>query len=435
MSTRTKKDGIGGGAPTTPENARYTTSFNFLRRQDISRDIDGFSNTIRLRTPGSLGASPLQSWIHDYDNEKAASGRGTPSVGSAFARVTYTPATTPTSTRAKSWQPPSYDLISTGAKQKNSPEASQESPIPTPYKRPRYRLQLSSNEKGPALISSPPKVNPDPASLSTPPGYKLSPSRVRESPRSQAVPLHIPFSSTADARPSSPNASPTGKRLKLTWSESDSPVNAWDSASLTRYWTQDLVRTAIMRIMSELNLDFYEDHYRLLDFDGSQKIVQKLWEEIRFVYTEFLRSHVYGLDILTLIAMNERALNGGPLANINALLADMICFFAAGKIGMERRAENMAEALISGDDILKTRWMTFLQYYMPEIYSIDRFTRAQYQLVYDFIEDIATFAKSYKNDLPDHIAEAEKSAPKDSWMSPTSFEVWIEETWDFEVKW
>ncbi len=46
--------------------------------------------------------------------------------------------------------------------------------------------------------------------------------------------------------------------------------------------------------------------------------------------------------------MNEKALNGGPLSNINAVLADMICFFAAGKIGMERRAEDMAKALFSG---------------------------------------------------------------------------------------
>jgi len=100
--------------------------------------------------------------------------------------------------------------------------------------------------------------------------------------------------------------------------------------------------------MSELNLDFYKDYYRFLDFDGSQQVVQKLWKEIGLVYTEFLRTHVYGLDILTLIAMNEKALNGGPLSNINAVLADMICFFAAGKIGMERRAEDMAKALMSG---------------------------------------------------------------------------------------
>jgi hypothetical protein len=116
---------------------------------------------------------------------------------------------------------------------------------------------------------------------------------------------------------------------------------------MTRCWTHDLVRTAIMRIMGELDLDFYEDNYRSLDFDGSQQVVQKLWNEIKLVYTEFVKGYVYGIDILTLIAMHEQALNGGPLANVNAVLADMICFFAAGKIGMERRAEDMAKALIS----------------------------------------------------------------------------------------
>jgi hypothetical protein len=100
--------------------------------------------------------------------------------------------------------------------------------------------------------------------------------------------------------------------------------------------------------MGELNLDFYEDNYRFFDFDGSPHVVEKLWQETMLVYTQFINSYVYGLDILTLIAMHENALSGGPLANINAVLADMICFFAAGKIGMEKRAEDMAQALISG---------------------------------------------------------------------------------------
>jgi hypothetical protein len=100
--------------------------------------------------------------------------------------------------------------------------------------------------------------------------------------------------------------------------------------------------------MSEIDLDFYEDNYRFLDFDGSEQIVHKLWEEIKLIYTEFIKSYVYEIDILTLIAMHEQAVNGGPLANINTLLADMICFFAAGKIGMEKRAEDMAKALVSG---------------------------------------------------------------------------------------
>jgi hypothetical protein len=100
--------------------------------------------------------------------------------------------------------------------------------------------------------------------------------------------------------------------------------------------------------MNEIDLDFYKDHYRYLDFDGSQQVVHKLWGEIQLIYTEFIKLYVYGIDILTLIGMHEQALNGGPLANVNAVLADMICFFAAGKIGTEKRAEDMAKALISG---------------------------------------------------------------------------------------
>jgi len=144
-----------------------------------------------------------------------------------------------------------------------------------------------------------------------------------------------------------PELSPT-PQVKLQDQTPSIPVNTWESAALTRYWTQDLVRTALMRIMGELNLDFYENNYRFLDFDGSQHVVEKLWQEIKLVYTAFINSHVYGLDILTLIAMLEQALSGGSLANPNAVLADMICFFAAGKIGMEKRAEDMAKALISG---------------------------------------------------------------------------------------
>jgi hypothetical protein len=84
---------------------------------------------------------------------------------------------------------------------------------------------------------------------------------------------------------------------------------------------------------------------------------------------------------------------------------------------------------------LETRWMTFLQYYMPEIYNIDRFTRAQYQQVCDFMKDIVKYAKSYKKASPEHITEAEKTAPKETWTAPTSLDEWIEETWDFVVKW
>jgi hypothetical protein len=61
------------------------------------------------------------------------------------------------------------------------------------------------------------------------------------------------------------------------------------------------------------------------------------------------------------------------------------------------------------------RWKTFLQYYMPEIYKIDRFTSSQYK--------------------PEHISEAEEAAPKETWKAPTSLEKWVDKSWDFEVRW
>jgi hypothetical protein len=149
------------------------------------------------------------------------------------------------------------------------------------------------------------------------------------------------------------NNSASGTPIQINWPAQPCPypINTWDSASLTRFWTHDLVRIAILRIMTEIHLDFYEDYYKFLEFDGSQQVVHKLWGEIKIIYTEFIKSYVFGIDVLTLIGMHEQALNGGPLADVNAVLADMICFFAAGKIGMEKRAEDMAEALISGGKI------------------------------------------------------------------------------------
>ena len=82
-----------------------------------------------------------------------------------------------------------------------------------------------------------------------------------------------------------------------------------------------------------------------------------------------------------------------------------------------------------------TRWKTFLKYYVPEIYKIDRFTSSQYKLVFDLIKDIAEFAKKCKEAAPEHILEAEKAAPKERWKAPTGLEKWIDKTWDFELRW
>jgi hypothetical protein len=102
--------------------------------------------------------------------------------------------------------------------------------------------------------------------------------------------------------------------------------------------------------MSEINMDFYEDNYRRFDFDGNPNVVHNIWEEIKLVHGDYIRSLVFGIDILTLI--DARARNCGPMADTKLMLADMICFFAAGKRGMESRAEAMARAIISGGKLI-----------------------------------------------------------------------------------
>jgi hypothetical protein len=85
-------------------------------------------------------------------------------------------------------------------------------------------------------------------------------------------------------------------------------------------------------------------------------------------------------------------------------------------------------------ELHKTRWMTFLLYFMPEIYVKDRFTSDQYKKVCDFIEEMQNFALAYKEVGADHILVAEAAAPKETWVSPMDFEEWRSETWDFEVR-
>jgi hypothetical protein len=394
MSNSSKKDGAGGGIPITSKNTGSATGFKGLKPRDSTRDIDDPEDKDLSQTPRLVGTSPLESWINGYDNQKAASGRGTPPIASAYRRLTAVPASPS--------KLPTYDLPTTGATEKISPKvapqvSSTSSPFTTgsglssssqstsplhnqpiyqppplrfgkPLGTPLYKPAPTSFLDAPSLLSSS-SPSPGPSASTTrlnpmppyaPPGKRQSPSSFIEPLRSQPASPHTPSTNTIDPGPklvessskpltpmNDPASSSTSQPklpVQLCWV----PVNTWDSKSLTRSWTHDLVRTAIMRIMSEIDFDFYEDNYRFLDFDGSEQIVHKLWEVIKLVYTEFIKSYVYGIDILTLIAMHDQAVNGGPLANINTVLADMICFFAAGKIGMEKRAEDMAKALILG---------------------------------------------------------------------------------------
>ncbi|KAH8768796.1 hypothetical protein BGZ57DRAFT_1006291 [Hyaloscypha finlandica] len=372
MSNWNMNYGTAGRTPTTPSKADSFTGFKGLRPRDTARDIDKFDNTNLSPTPGPTETSPLESWINEYDSGKAASGRGTPSVTSAYSRLTFVAAVAPpTSGTASPSKSPRYDLPVSARNQMISPKTSpQDIASPSSYKQPRYRPLLSRFKTPPGPASPNPSTNAgaDPSSNSA--SYISGGDNPRSPifagpPRSQPAPLLTAFTNAVDPGPTDSDmfldystgvfknsTSRPIPQLKFLSQPSSLPVNSWDSASLTRYWTQDLVRTAILRIMGELNLDFYEDNYRFFDFDGSPHVVEKLWQETMLVYTQFINSYVYGLDILTLIAMHENALSGGPLANINAVLADMICFFAAGKIGMEKRAEDMAQALISGGDII-----------------------------------------------------------------------------------
>jgi len=87
--------GTAGRTPTTPSKADSFTGFKGLRPRDTARDIDKFDNTNLSPTLGPTETSPLESWINEYDSGKAASGRGTPSVTSAYSRLTFVAAVAP----------------------------------------------------------------------------------------------------------------------------------------------------------------------------------------------------------------------------------------------------------------------------------------------------------------------------------------------------
>lgn len=71
----------------------------------------------------------------------------------------------------------------------------------------------------------------------------------------------------------------------------------------------------------------------------------KMWDAIDHAYTEYIRSRLMGLDLVTLILLKP---DNSLLWDIKTFVADMICFFAAGKLGLERQAEDMAWACLNG---------------------------------------------------------------------------------------
>jgi hypothetical protein len=288
MSNWNKQYGTAGRTPPPPRNADSFTGFKDLTPRDAARDIDKFDNTNLSPTPGPTETSPLESWINEYDSGKAASGRGTPSITSAYSRLTFVAAVIPpTSGTASPSKSPGYDLPVSVTNQMISPKASlQDIASPFLYKQPRYR-PLLPRFKTPSGPTSPnPSTNAGAVPSSNSASYISDRDNLKSliftgPPRSQPAPLLTAFTNAVDPGPTNSDAfldystrefeNPTSRpisQLKFPSQPPSLPVNSWDSASLTLYWTQDLVRTATLRIMGELNLDFYEDNYRFFDFDG-----------------------------------------------------------------------------------------------------------------------------------------------------------------------
>ena len=308
MSEIIKKYEVGGSSS---GNTGKATGFIGRRPRNSSRDTDDTDDTDLPPISEDTEPSPLESWIEEYDYQKAATCRRTPPIASAYGRLTYTPATVE---------------VPAPASARSGSNASSNSWIRSVCQVPAYQLQdshISSNFTPPTSstptfftsTSTPTLSLPNPY---MPPGYRRLPSSFA---RPQLSP-QIRISSTL--------VEPV-------------PTSSWDSKSLTRDWTPDQVLTAIKRIFSEIDLDWYAQNYMKLDFDGSKQVVWVLWEEIKLVYIQFISSHTTWLDIMTLMTMSK-----GSLESAKEMLANMICFFGAGKVGMEKRAENMARALISG---------------------------------------------------------------------------------------
>lgn len=74
---------------------------------------------------------------------------------------------------------------------------------------------------------------------------------------------------------------------------------------------------------------------------------------------------------------------------------------------------------------LKTRWIKFLQYYIPLISSLkDCFTKKEHEEIAQFVNEIDGFAKEFKEVGPALIQSAEEAAPKATWKAPILFDTW-----------
>lgn len=89
MSDRIKKDGVGGSAS---RNTGTATGFIGGRPRNSSRDTDDTDDTDVPPISEDIEPSSLESWIEGNDYQKAAAGRRTPPIASAYGRLTYTPA-------------------------------------------------------------------------------------------------------------------------------------------------------------------------------------------------------------------------------------------------------------------------------------------------------------------------------------------------------
>ena len=145
---------------------------------------------------GQPRSSPLKSWINGFDSEKAASGRCTPSIGSAYARLTAVPASPSI--------PPAHNLPSASVIAGIS-----SSPLPlatscSPSSNPQSSESPSNNQpryRPPHLRSGP--TLPTPSSKPAPEGL-LKPAMCQLPSSSSRPPAHSTASSKALFAPTTP---------------------------------------------------------------------------------------------------------------------------------------------------------------------------------------------------------------------------------------
>lgn len=396
MSNRSNKIGIEARIPEKSRNALNLASW---RRQD-----SGSSTETERTTPQPSG---LETWIKKLDDEKAATGSRTPSILSAFSRVTYTAAPAArsfagsTATIPQAW--PTLPALSAEDPKVPKPSArlpsTSDSSSATSVHVLGHRQTAPPSHPGPSIsqlkgafgvginyqpnFSSPPsetKASPRPLapfSSYAPPNVDFAVSQISVSKplppslnqRQKAHPRSLAASQSQTKRTapstisSAPYPSPFTAFFPLENKQPSSgfappahppstieqiPSGSWNSSSLTRDWTPGQVLLGYSRIFTELNFDFYNDNHLKINFDGDPKDVSKVWADIKLAYSAFLKSYELGMNMLTFLTQH-----GNSDEEVKSVLANAICFLSAGKVGLGGRAEEFARALVSRGKLLR----------------------------------------------------------------------------------